>query len=485
MSDRFTRQQTGPTMRRLASIAIAALGTVVVLGLAAQVVNSVVVQRSMKTVERDAQSSALSSQLEVAVLSYQRMSNLDFVTREPELASARKTLRNDMQRLLVALDGNVGASQEQAAVDRTVEALDSYLAFREDAERDHDELDDVVSVARPALTTLLSEIESLRGLNDAQVLRARGNSQVSATLARIAAAGGAVILALALVVMGLGVRRYLLRPLGALHDTMARFRDGEHGVRADGGGLRELDDLSHMFNDMADTLDQQRKAQLTFLAGVAHDLKNPLATLKTGMYTLELESSEIRRSTTRAALDNQVDLLNRMVGDLLDATRIEAGELELRPRTFDLRPLVQDIVRLYEMTADEHRFEMALPPVAATVNADPLRLEQVLRNLLSNAIKFSPHGGLIRAAVAVQEGFVVFSIADQGIGILPEELPGIFLPFRRRRFGVAPGAGLGLSVVKRIVSAHGGRIDVQSSAGAGSTFRVWLPQAARGMASVA
>jgi signal transduction histidine kinase len=241
-----------------------------------------------------------------------------------------------------------------------------------------------------------------------------------------------------------------------------------------------------MFNDMAISLSQQRKAQLTFLAGVAHDLKNPLSTLKTGMYTLEHEASEVRRGNTRATLDRQVDLLNRMVDDLLDATRIEAGQLELRWATFDLRRLVNDVVRLYVPTAPEHQITSRIPDEPVMVEADGLRIEQVLRNLVSNAIKFSPYGGSVEVALERGSNEVALSVSDRGIGIPRDEHTSIFLPFRRRDLNVAPGAGLGLSVVRRIVSAHGGSIDVESEPGAGSTFRVRLPLArnnARGTAA--
>jgi two-component system, OmpR family, sensor histidine kinase MtrB len=111
------------------------------------------------------------------------------------------------------------------------------------------------------------------------------------------------------------------------------------------------------------------------------------------------------------------------------------------------------------------------------VCADPLRIDQVVSNLLSNAIKYSPDGGDIEVLVETTAREAVISVRDQGVGIGAEEMPHVFAPFRRGKGSVevAPGTGLGLSVVRRIVEAHGGRVQVESAIGRGSTFRVWLP----------
>src|SRR5690606_31960016 len=118
----------------------------------------------------------------------------------------------------------------------------------------------------------------------------------------------------------------------------------------------------------------------------------------------------------------------------------------------------------------EHQITAHLPDERVEIQGDPLRLEQVVSNLLSNAIKFSPGGGPVRIDVTMEGSDVVLSVSDRGVGIPREELPSMFLPFRRRRPDIAPGAGLGLSVVRHIVAAHGGSIDVQSDPGAGTTF---------------
>ncbi|MFW6093517.1 MAG: sensor histidine kinase, partial [Pseudomonadota bacterium] len=258
--------------------------------------------------------------------------------------------------------------------------------------------------------------------------------------------------------------------------TMARFADGETESRGARGGVREVAELSGMFDDMAASLARQRQDQLAFLAGVAHDLKNPLGALKLGIQALERDRSESRRAKTRRRLERQVDFLARMVEDLLDATRIEAGQLEIRLEQLDVRDLVTDMAALYRGTAPERPIEVRVPETAVLVSGDPLRLEQVVSNLFSNALKFSPRGSPMWAEVAARNGEVVVEVTDRGMGIPPDEIDDVFKPFRRRMPDTAPGAGLGLSVVRRIVEAHGGAIEVESEPGAGSTFRVRLPR---------
>jgi signal transduction histidine kinase len=220
---------------------------------------------------------------------------------------------------------------------------------------------------------------------------------------------------------------------------------------------------------------RQRENQLAFLAGVAHDLRNPIAALKMAIHGLQAEQSEARRTRTLAILDRQMGHLARMIDDLLDATRIEAGRLELHLEDVNLRDVVENVVRLYAPTAPDHDVRVTASDAGVMVHADPFRLEQVLSNLLSNAIKFSPAGGAVEVRVEIEDAHAMLSVTDHGIGISPEVVSELFTPFRRHRPDVASGAGLGLSIVRRIVSAHGGSVDVESQPGSGATFRVRLP----------
>jgi signal transduction histidine kinase len=163
-----------------------------------------------------------------------------------------------------------------------------------------------------------------------------------------------------------------------------------------------------------------------------------------------------------------------MIDDILDAARIEAGELSLSVRDHDLKESIAGLVAVYAHGSRRHDIELRTPESPVVVVVDPLRIEQAVGNLVSNAIKYSPAGGKIEVELRVERAEAVITVRDRGLGIPPEELPHIFEPFRRGT-DVATGAGLGLSVLHRIVTAHGGRVEVESEAGRGSTFRVRLP----------
>jgi signal transduction histidine kinase len=471
----FSKTYSAPRIRELAVVSLTVFAFLTLVSLLALMGGSAALHDAMETVSRDVRSEALASEIEAAMLMHQRLSNLHVITGEAEIDAERDALVARIRRMLQRGGDLVGAEQEQRILDDIASRFDEYLQAREQAEGQGLELVDVMQSARGSLSAVLADLRALGELNDAQVERARAESLRVDRWATWVGASAAALLIAGFAAIAWGVRRYVVRPVVALHEAMDRFRNGDLDARADSGGVREVDELARMFDDMAASLAQQRKAQLTFLAGVAHDLKSPLSTLKTGLYALEYEQAELRRGRTRAVLDRQVDLLSRMVDDLLDATRIEAGQLELRRTEFDLRALINDVVRLYAPTAPDHRMTARLPPEAVRIRADGLRIEQVVRNLVSNAIKYSPCGGPVEVAVECRTGEVVLSVSDRGTGIPREDLQSIFLPFRRRKLNVAPGAGLGLSVVRRIVAAHDGRIDVDSEPGKGSTFRVTLP----------
>lgn len=471
------RRSTRPTIRRLSSAAMLTFGILVVFIVVSLGWTTTLLRHSLDAVIRDAESRTIASEVQLALLTHQRLSNLHVLTGEATLRTTASELAVEMQDLLARADALSGSEGEHELLDEVERRLSVYLQERDRLDQSGIELAELVSLTQPALNDTVRALDVLHDLNDAQVREADARALRVTDRAIVVASIAGAVLVLGLVAMAFGVRHYILRPLLALHQVIRRLEAGTVGARADGGGLSELAELARGINEMTETLGQQREAQLTFLAGVAHDLRNPLNAIKLGFYALELEQSDARRHRARERLERQVDRLARMVDDLLDATRIEAGNLEIRLEPLDLRDVAEDMVRLYAPTSPEHQITAHLPDERVEIQGDPLRLEQVVSNLLSNAIKFSPGGGPVRIDVTMEGSDVVLSVSDRGVGIPREELPSMFLPFRRRRPDIAPGAGLGLSVVRHIVAAHGGSIDVQSDPGAGTTFRVRLPRA--------
>ncbi len=463
-----------PSIRTLVWTCLGLFAAIGIIVVSILVGTASVLERAIETVSRDTKSAAIADEIEVSAFEYQRLSNLLRITDEPEIVEAHAEVGSRLRELVTRATQYVGAAPEQRLIERLSAALSHYLRVRSEIDAETRDIEKLMRGSRPAFTELVSAVEALRDLNDVQAENARVRAQRAQGLSAMVGVTASVLLVVGFVLIGFGVRRYLARPVLALHGAVAAFRDGDLNVRGNPHGARELAELARMFNEMAGRLAEQRRAQLEFLAGVAHDLKNPLTTLRNGLLMLEHERSETQRGRKRDVLDDQVALLARMIDDLLDATRIEAGELELRCVPFDLRNLVRNIVQMYAPTAPAHRIVARLPPVPVYFVADPLRIEQVLRNLLSNAIKYSP-GGSIDVRVDQDGASTVIEVTDSGYGIAPQDVSNIFLPFRRRNLNVASGAGLGLSVVRRIVVGHGGSIEVDSCVGKGSTFRVRLP----------
>ena len=221
-----------------------------------------------------------------------------------------------------------------------------------------------------------------------------------------------------------------------------------------------------------------------FLAIATHELRTPLTGL-VGYAELLQRKGQAGRLDAAAAqriadvVVRQARQLNRLVEQLFDVSRIARGYLALERRPLDLGALVAQVteeVRLDLTDETQHRIAVTRPPEPLRVDGDAARLEQVIRNLLSNAVKYSPHGGPIHINVARQGTEVALAVTDTGIGIPAEARAQLFESFyRARNVGSIQGFGIGLHVVHAIVERHGGRMEVESVEGQGSTFRVILP----------
>jgi PAS domain S-box-containing protein len=222
---------------------------------------------------------------------------------------------------------------------------------------------------------------------------------------------------------------------------------------------------------------QLARAQREFISLVGHELRNPIASLKG--YAQLMQRRAVYNPEAVETIVRQTNRLNRLVGDLLDASRLEAGRLELRRTEVDLASRVRGVVEAMSELSDRHRVTLEAPdrPVVGWWDRD--RLEQIMDNLVGNAIKYSPDGGPVTVRVEDRGDEVVVSVADEGTGIAPGSLPYLFERFYRAPDAVdgpAKGIGLGLYVCKGLVEAMGGRIWVESELGRGSTFSFTLPR---------
>ncbi len=224
------------------------------------------------------------------------------------------------------------------------------------------------------------------------------------------------------------------------------------------------------------------KSQL--LSTVSHELRTPLASIKGFASTLLRQDVTWDERTQRDFLriiEEEADRLTEIIDNLLDMSQIEAGALRIEKSPTQLRTIIREVVNELRMHTEAHWFVVDLPNDLPSVNADPRRIRQVIHNLVENAIKYST-GGQITVRCEVEADDVIISISDQGEGIPAEYLNRVFDRFFQvnggatRRVG---GSGLGLSISRGIVLAHGGRIWAESTVSKGSTFRFTLPLATR------
>ena len=219
-------------------------------------------------------------------------------------------------------------------------------------------------------------------------------------------------------------------------------------------------------------------------ASVSHELRTPLTSI-IGYTELLVDMGEqaVSEQAARliAVIERNAERELRLVEDLLTLASLGASTLTVQPAPTDLAPIVEEVVRTHAATADEAGVELRwTAPAEVCVRGDAQRLQQVVRNLVGNAIKFTPAGGAVALAISTDGDHGVLVVEDQGIGVSPEELPRLFEGLFRGTHAVAahlPGAGLGLPIVKGIVDAHGGEVDVESRHGQGTRVLVRLPLA--------
>jgi CheY-like chemotaxis protein len=236
--------------------------------------------------------------------------------------------------------------------------------------------------------------------------------------------------------------------------------------------------------DAEEALREADRRKDEFLAMLAHELRNPLAPIRAGLHLLGRVGHEGAQAThVREMLDRQVRYLVRLVDDLLELARITRGDIELRRERVELDMAIGGAIETSRPLIDErsHRLAVTLPSESLVLDADPVRLSQVVANLLNNAARYTDPGGRIALSVERHGDEVAIRVADDGVGIPPEMLSRVFEPFTRVDRSSArshSGLGIGLALVKSLVEMHGGSVSARSDGmGAGSEFTVRLPLA--------
>jgi signal transduction histidine kinase len=299
---------------------------------------------------------------------------------------------------------------------------------------------------------------------------------MSAVVGWIVAAALAVALA---ALAGWLIARRIARPVVALTEASDRMAAGDLGARAPVAGGDEVGRLGESFNGMAARVETTVTSLRRFVADAAHEIGTPLTALQADLELAErkAQSDDERRLVDRALV--QTARLAGLSNNLLQLSRLEAGEPAAEAQSSDLAAVARELADGVASRAEQAGVELELD-----VDAGPLpvplgqaRLQTVLANLLDNAVKFTPEGGTVRLAVTREGGEAVATVADTGVGIPADEQRAIFERFHRaRNVSAYPGNGLGLAIVKAAVEQVGGTVSFASSE-AGTAFRVALPTA--------
>lgn len=300
----------------------------------------------------------------------------------------------------------------------------------------------------------------------------------------LALAGSAALLA-GLVVSVLVSRRVVL-PVQEMQAASQRIAAGQYGERVGVPGdvgsedLDELGRLALSFNRMATQLEQIEAMRRDLIANVAHELRTPLSTIKGYMEGL-IDGVLPAEGATFLQVSREADRLQRLVRDLQELSRVEAGGLALDRKPIPVHRLVEAAVTRLVLQFEEKgvALDVDVSPDLPSVRADEDRIGQVLLNLVGNALQFTPPGGRVRIRAQREGDMVRVAIEDTGIGIPVEHLPHLFERFYRvdkSRSRVGGGSGIGLTIAKHLVDAHGGTVRAESEGpGQGSVFSFTLP----------
>jgi two-component system sensor histidine kinase BaeS len=264
-------------------------------------------------------------------------------------------------------------------------------------------------------------------------------------------------------------------PVGDLLEAADRVGAGEYGRRVRPRGPREVQSLMRTFNEMSGRLEAADAARRQFLADVTHELRTPLAVLQSGIEA-QLDGIHPRDDAHLTSLLDETHVLTRVVEDLHTLAVARAGRLALHRETVAVAEAVADAIAAHTATAAARGVTLSAEPAgAATVDADAVRLRQILGNLLGNALRHTPAGGRVTVTVERPEaGWVGFTVADTGPGFAADQLPALFDRFTKSEG--SGGSGLGLAIARDLVGAHGGTIEATNVAGGGASVTFRLPE---------
>ena len=427
------------------------------------------------------------------------------LTGKEQFLQPYKAARSEWPQAVARLQALVrGDAREEAELQRVVDLERSYV-------RDYAKpIIELAHVSPSAAQSPVAAVEARRrvdGMRDelGRILatenersRARGASASStASHAVIAAVVGLCASAVLVLLFGAWVNRAVARPIRRAAAGATAVAHGDLSARIDERAAGEIGTLAHAFNAMTRALEASRneliaqneqlreseKAKSDLIAMVSHELRTPLSSvLGFTALLLQRDFDEPERRRYLEIVDSEARRLAELAEDFLDVRLLEEGRLELSPSEIDFAELIRHQSRLFFAHVRDHVVDVDIPDEPIVLRLDRDRMTQVVANLFSNAIKYSPGGGRITVTLRAERELARLTVADDGVGIPEEDQERIFEKFFRSGAAAAgiPGTGLGLSLSRLIVQAHGGHIGFESREGIGSTFWVELPSRSTG-----
>jgi signal transduction histidine kinase len=263
-------------------------------------------------------------------------------------------------------------------------------------------------------------------------------------------------------------------PLGEMVEAADRVAAGDYSTRAPEYGPRWMRTLAHAFNSMTSKLEVQHRQRRDLMADIAHELRTPIAILQ-GRLEGMLDGIYPRDETQLTMVLQETRVLTRLVEDLRTLAHTESGTLTLQKESTDIGILLNDTAASFAADAAERNIRLALdvPATLPLIDIDALRIREVLTNLVSNALRHTPDNGRVSIAASAGPTIVTVTVGDTGSGIPAADLPRIFDRFYKGHG--SHGSGLGLTIARNLVIAHGGEIRAESEEGEGTTLTFTLP----------
>jgi two-component system sensor histidine kinase BaeS len=313
------------------------------------------------------------------------------------------------------------------------------------------------------------------------VVAALVGALIATAVAGLASSGrwGIVLTTLVVLVAGGWLLRTVVRrtwrPVRDLIGAAGKLADGDYTARVDTRSSAGMRSVASSFNSMAERLEEADEQRRRLMSDLGHELRTPLAVIR-GEIEAVIDGVHEGGPEHMESMLDEVEVLERLIEDLRILTLSEAGTLPLQTEQADLMKVVEEVASSYRPTASGSGIEIAVdaPPEVPELELDPVRIRQALTNLVVNSIRAMPNGGLVKIKIGVEDDRIRTEVIDTGPGIDPAQLEEVFGRFVKSED--SPGSGLGLSIARGLVRAHGGDVEITDSSTNGTTASMWLPR---------